>query len=83
MEKLHLKDIKQTLPHMRVTLMPHQIIGVSWMVSQEADDKYCGGILALVFVFAGGARRKWAIADPVSPLAATPWAWARLSRPSP
>ncbi len=31
---------------MEVRLLPHQLVGVSWMVSQEHNSKYNGGILA-------------------------------------
>lgn len=31
---------------MEVRLLPHQIIGVSWMVRQERETKLKGGILA-------------------------------------
>lgn len=34
------------LPGMEVRLLPHQIIGVSWMVRQERDSGLRGGILA-------------------------------------
>ncbi|HEV7735948.1 MAG TPA: SNF2-related protein [Chlamydiales bacterium] len=33
------------LPDLEVTLMPHQVIGVDWMVKQE-KKKNKGGILA-------------------------------------
>jgi len=31
---------------MEVRLLPHQVIGVSWMVRQERETKLRGGILA-------------------------------------
>ena len=31
---------------MEVRLLPHQVIGVSWMVRQERESKLRGGILA-------------------------------------
>lgn len=34
------------LPGMEVRLLPHQIIGVSWMVRQERESGLKGGILA-------------------------------------
>ena len=34
------------LPGMEVRLLPHQIIGVSWMVRQEREYGLKGGILA-------------------------------------
>ncbi|KAJ4480950.1 SNF2 family DNA-dependent ATPase [Lentinula aciculospora] len=44
-EKLGLEDSNDILPGMNVRLLPHQIIGVSWMLNRErSKDK--GGILA-------------------------------------
>ena len=34
------------LPGMEVQLLPHQIIGVSWLVRQERESGLRGGILA-------------------------------------
>ena len=34
------------LPGMEVRLLPHQLIGVSWMVDQERNTPHKGGILA-------------------------------------
>ncbi|KAG8678258.1 hypothetical protein FRC08_017937, partial [Ceratobasidium sp. 394] len=42
---LKLKNATDRLPGMQVPLMPHQLIGVSWMVKQELA-KVQGGILA-------------------------------------
>ncbi|KAG8783789.1 hypothetical protein FRC12_019356 [Ceratobasidium sp. 428] len=42
---LGLKSATDRLPGMQVALMPHQLIGVSWMVKQELG-KVQGGILA-------------------------------------
>ncbi|KAG9086889.1 hypothetical protein FRC06_002838, partial [Ceratobasidium sp. 370] len=42
---LKLKNVTDRLPGMQVSLMPHQLIGVSWMVKQELG-KVQGGILA-------------------------------------
>ncbi|KAG9109343.1 hypothetical protein FRC07_008339, partial [Ceratobasidium sp. 392] len=42
---LKLKNATDRLPGMQVALMPHQLIGVSWMVKQELG-KVQGGILA-------------------------------------
>ncbi|GAA5925394.1 hypothetical protein JCM10213_008780 [Rhodosporidiobolus nylandii] len=39
-----LKSQTDKLPHMTVSLLPHQIIGVAWMKQQEAGSEY-GGIL--------------------------------------
>ncbi|KAH9985885.1 SNF2 family N-terminal domain-containing protein [Russula compacta] len=46
MKYLGLKDAKDILPGMEVRLIPHQIIGVSWMLMQEKETKYKGGIMA-------------------------------------
>ncbi|KAI9457065.1 SNF2 family N-terminal domain-containing protein [Russula earlei] len=46
MKYLGLKDAKDILPGMEVRLIPHQIIGVSWMLMQEKETKYRGGIMA-------------------------------------
>lgn len=43
--KLGLPDITSLLPGMEVPLMPHQVIGVSWMLEKEADKVAAGGIL--------------------------------------
>ncbi|KIY44892.1 hypothetical protein FISHEDRAFT_50412, partial [Fistulina hepatica ATCC 64428] len=44
-EKLGLHDKRDILPGMEVRLLPHQVIGVSWMIDKEKGrDK--GGILA-------------------------------------
>ncbi|KIK57545.1 hypothetical protein GYMLUDRAFT_203637 [Collybiopsis luxurians FD-317 M1] len=44
-EKLELEDANDVLPGMNVRLLPHQLIGVSWMLEKEhSKDK--GGILA-------------------------------------
>lgn len=45
LEKLKLDSLVSTLPGMEVALMPHQAIGVAWMLNkEESRDK--GGILA-------------------------------------
>ncbi|KAI0290312.1 SNF2 family N-terminal domain-containing protein [Russula brevipes] len=46
MKYLGLKDAKDILPGMEVRLIPHQIIGVSWMLMQEKETRYKGGIMA-------------------------------------
>ncbi|GAA5972276.1 hypothetical protein JCM11641_002387 [Rhodosporidiobolus odoratus] len=43
-EKIGLKSQQDKLPHMNITLMPHQLIGVAWMKAQEEGHEY-GGIL--------------------------------------
>ncbi|CAE6334692.1 unnamed protein product [Rhizoctonia solani] len=42
---LGLSSTTERLPGMQVPLMPHQLLGVAWMVKQE-DGKVAGGILA-------------------------------------
>lgn len=44
--KLQLANQDDCLNGMSVRLLPHQIIGVSWMVDQEKDSDKNGGILA-------------------------------------
>ncbi|EMD32811.1 hypothetical protein CERSUDRAFT_143402 [Gelatoporia subvermispora B] len=46
MEKLDLHEKTDVLPGMEVRLLPHQIIGVSWMLDQELKSPHKGGILA-------------------------------------
>ncbi|RDX49056.1 hypothetical protein OH76DRAFT_1483538 [Lentinus brumalis] len=46
MEKLGLRDAKDLIPGMEVRLLPHQLIGVAWMVEQERKTQHKGGILA-------------------------------------
>ncbi|KIP06767.1 hypothetical protein PHLGIDRAFT_30351 [Phlebiopsis gigantea 11061_1 CR5-6] len=46
MKYLGLQDKMDLLPGMEVRLLPHQIIGVSWMLKQECDTRNKGGILA-------------------------------------
>ncbi|CAL1697769.1 unnamed protein product [Somion occarium] len=46
MENLGLRDKKDLIPGMEVRLLPHQIIGVSWMIDQECKSRNRGGILA-------------------------------------
>ncbi|KAJ3854506.1 SNF2 family DNA-dependent ATPase [Lentinula lateritia] len=44
-EQSGLEDLNDILPGMNVRLLPHQVIGVAWMLDQERS-KYKGGILA-------------------------------------
>lgn len=44
--KLNLKSQDDILPGMRVRLLPHQIVGVAWMLEQEGHEEKYGGILA-------------------------------------
>ncbi|KAI0351250.1 hypothetical protein OH77DRAFT_1430072 [Trametes cingulata] len=46
MDKLGLKDPKDLIPGMEVRLLPHQLMGVSWMIAQERESPHKGGILA-------------------------------------
>lgn len=43
--KLGLKDLNDKLPGMKITLMPHQVIGVAWMITKEKTQRLPGGIL--------------------------------------
>ena len=45
LKSLGLQSTNDYLPHMTITLMPHQIIGVSWMLGKEQGEHH-GGILA-------------------------------------
>lgn len=45
LRKLGLRNMASLLPGMEVPLMPHQIIGVSWMLDREANKHAKGGIL--------------------------------------
>ncbi|KAF8507571.1 SNF2 family N-terminal domain-containing protein, partial [Hysterangium stoloniferum] len=44
--QLGLENTNTMLPGLEVKLMPHQLIGVSWMLEQEAKPAIRGGILA-------------------------------------
>lgn len=44
LRKLGLADLYQTLPGMEIPLMPHQVIGVAWMLSMEQGTN-AGGTL--------------------------------------
>lgn len=44
--KLGLQSDRDLLPGLEVRLLPHQLIGVSWMVDQERATPHKGGILA-------------------------------------
>ncbi|KAI0743255.1 SNF2 family N-terminal domain-containing protein [Irpex lacteus] len=46
MDSLGLKDLRDVIPGLEVRLLPHQLIGVSWMVHQERNPQYRGGFLA-------------------------------------
>ncbi|TFK47207.1 hypothetical protein OE88DRAFT_1811381 [Heliocybe sulcata] len=46
MEKLGLKNKRDLIPGLEVRLLPHQVIGVAWMVEQELKSPHKGGVLA-------------------------------------
>lgn len=46
MEKLGLQSKRDLLPGLEIRLLPHQLIGVSWMIDQERNGPHKGGILA-------------------------------------
>ena len=46
LKALGLPNLSTLLPGMEVALMPHQVIGVDWMLKQEACTTRRGGILA-------------------------------------
>ncbi|OJA08757.1 hypothetical protein AZE42_08874 [Rhizopogon vesiculosus] len=46
LKNLGLQGDKDLLPGLEVRLLPHQLIGVSWMVHQEKRSPHRGGILA-------------------------------------
>ncbi|KAL4077807.1 SNF2 family N-terminal domain-containing protein, partial [Scleroderma citrinum] len=51
--KLGLQSERDVLPGLEVRLLPHQLIGVSWMVDQEKISPHKGGILAYVISVSG------------------------------
>ena len=46
LKALGLPNLSTLLPGMEVALMPHQVIGVDWMLKQERCQTRRGGILA-------------------------------------
>ena|ERR1700722_15492782 len=46
LKKLGLTAQRQLLPGMEVALMPHQTIGVAWMLEKEKNKIYMGGCLS-------------------------------------
>jgi len=46
LKALGLPNLSTLLPGMEVPLMPHQVIGVDWMLKQERSTARRGGILA-------------------------------------
>lgn len=45
LKTLGLDNMDQKLGDMTVALMPHQILGVAFMLEKEKDTRYCGGLL--------------------------------------
>lgn len=43
--KLGLQSLQDLFAEMTVTLMPHQVLGVSWMLEKEKDKHFKGGLL--------------------------------------
>lgn len=46
MRRLDLEEVDQIFPGMTISLMPHQVIGVAWMLRQELEERSKGGLLA-------------------------------------
>ena len=46
LKAIGLPNLSTLLPGMEVALMPHQVIGVDWMIKQERCETRRGGILA-------------------------------------
>ena len=45
LQTLGLANMDAKLPDLLVTLMPHQILGVAFMLDKEKDRRYQGGLL--------------------------------------
>jgi len=45
-KKLGLPNSETAFKDMTIVLMPHQLIGVSWMLEKERNPAFKGGILA-------------------------------------
>ncbi|KIY70851.1 hypothetical protein CYLTODRAFT_419390 [Cylindrobasidium torrendii FP15055 ss-10] len=45
LQKLGLSELGEKLPNMSCALLPHQVLGVAWMVDKEAQRTLRGGIL--------------------------------------
>lgn len=43
--KLGLPALDTRFAEMTINLMPHQVLGVSWMLEKEKDKKFRGGLL--------------------------------------
>ncbi|OWZ52414.1 hypothetical protein C351_03689 [Cryptococcus neoformans c8] len=44
LQKLGLNSLSDFLPGLKIKLMPHQVLGVSFMVEKERDHRYRGGL---------------------------------------
>lgn len=78
-KKLKLKKQKECVPGMRVSLMPHQLIGVAWMV--EYVPNFCDVRSLELRPSDRAVKRRPARTTAASWL--TRWAWARRFKPSP
>lgn len=56
LEKLKLPSLNVLFPGLSIALMPHQVIGVAWMLDKEKSAAFKGGILSdevcLIFTMA-------------------------------
>lgn len=92
--KLGIPALDARFAEMTINLMPHQVLGVSWMLEKEKDKKFRGGLLcdAMGESSSGGASevdgltpcRSWQ--GPCSSSVYSDWNYwltpHRLSRPS-
>ncbi|KAF7302742.1 SNF2 superfamily protein [Mycena chlorophos] len=46
LEKLGLESVQELIPGLEIALMPHQVLGVAWMVANENKKSTSGGMLA-------------------------------------
>ncbi|KAF7302735.1 SNF2 superfamily protein [Mycena chlorophos] len=46
LEKLGLENVQELIPGLEIPLMPHQLLGVAWMVASENKKSTSGGMLA-------------------------------------
>ncbi|ORY31955.1 SNF2 family N-terminal domain-domain-containing protein [Naematelia encephala] len=46
LQKLGLQSLNDKIPGLEITLMPHQVIGVRFLLDKERDKKYRGALLA-------------------------------------
>jgi hypothetical protein len=45
LQKLGMNSLNDKFAELNVCLMPHQILGVSWMLEKEKDHNFRGGML--------------------------------------